>query len=202
MEAAVRPLVLYQTRHVPYFPFWIGWYNRDDSWITASVSSELCVCVIEDTGVSRSRRGVHDSNPSPGPQLREYGLVHVGLLNGRGIENWLEIETTAMSTRGIVTFSPTNEALVRGAVAYSDHPVIVGDPGQSMSDLARWIEDGIQLALNADEEFYAYDVYRMFIPHSRQGVEPPGNLLYDHPDKLKSFISGPLLTDGEVRQEL
>ncbi|KAF9515328.1 hypothetical protein BS47DRAFT_1342041 [Hydnum rufescens UP504] len=84
-----------------------------------------------------------------------------------------------------------------------------------------WIEDGIQLAVNADEEvgfssnvllpsatdktivqFYAYDVYRMFIPYSRQGVEPPENLLYDHPDKLKSFISGPLLTDGEVRQEL
>ncbi|KAF9505062.1 hypothetical protein BS47DRAFT_579321 [Hydnum rufescens UP504] len=133
-------------------------------------------------------------------------LVHVGLLNGRGIENWLEIEITATSTQGIVTFSPTNEALVRGAVAFSLHPVLVGDPGQSMSDLARRIEDGIQLALNADKPFpivqlYTYGVYRMFIPYSRQGVDPTGNQPYDHPDKLKRIESS-VLTDGEVRHEL
>jgi len=124
------------------------------------------------------------------------------LLNARGIENWLEIETTATSTRGIVTFSPTREALVRGAIAYSYHPVLVGDPGQSMTDLAKWIEDGIQLALNADEKFFIYAVYKIFIPYSRQGLDPPGNQLYDHPGKLHSFISDSLLTDGEVRHEL
>ncbi|KAF9515321.1 hypothetical protein BS47DRAFT_791598 [Hydnum rufescens UP504] len=72
--------------------------------------------------VSRSWRRVHHSSPSAKPQLREYVLLHVGLLNGRGIENWLEIEITATSTRGIVTFSPMNEALVRGAIAYRDYP--------------------------------------------------------------------------------
>jgi len=147
--------------------------------------------------VSISRRGVHDSNPSAKPQSRAYGLVHVGLLNGRGIENWLEIEITATNTRGIVTFSPTNEALVRGAVAYNSDSVIV-DPGQGMGVLARWIEDG----LNDNQRFHAYDVYKMFIPYSRRDVHPPGNRLYGHWDKLKWFNFGACLTDGEVRHEL
>jgi hypothetical protein len=90
-----------------------------------------------------------------------------------------------------------------------------------MTELARWIEDGIQLALNADRpvgfssnvftqsatdktivQFDAYNVYAMFIPYSSQGVDPPGNRLYDHPDKLKSFLPASLLTDEEVRHEL
>ncbi|KAF9515320.1 hypothetical protein BS47DRAFT_1342010 [Hydnum rufescens UP504] len=69
-----------------------------------------------------------------------------------------------------------------------------------MTELARWIEDGIQLALNTILQFYAYNVYKMFIPYSRKGVDPPGNRLCYHLDK--SIIFDSLLTDGEVRHEL
>ncbi|KAF9515331.1 hypothetical protein BS47DRAFT_792169 [Hydnum rufescens UP504] len=74
-----------------------------------------------------------------------------------------------------------------------------------MTDLAKWIEDKIQWDLHADIYFNVYHVYRMFIPYSRQGVDPPGNRLYHHhPDKDKWQLSTPasLLTDGEVRHEL
>ncbi|KAF9503071.1 hypothetical protein BS47DRAFT_894623 [Hydnum rufescens UP504] len=127
----------------------------------------------------------------------------------------------ATSTRGVVTFSPTNEALVRGAVASPFHPILVGDPGQSMTELARWIEDGIQWALNAGGpvgfssnvflqsptdkrivQFFVSQVHERFVLYSREGVEPPRNRLYDHLDKLKGSVFGGLLTDGEVRHEL
>ncbi|KAF9515322.1 hypothetical protein BS47DRAFT_1342017 [Hydnum rufescens UP504] len=71
-----------------------------------------------------------------------------------------------------------------------------------MTELARRIEADIQLALNINIRFQAYDVYSMFIPYSREGVDPPGNRLYDHPDKLKLFCPASLLTDEEVRHEL
>ncbi|KAF9509392.1 hypothetical protein BS47DRAFT_1349259 [Hydnum rufescens UP504] len=188
MEAAVRPLGIVSNCSCALLPF-LDWAveSRRVMDHRFGLIQTLRVCA-RGYRVSRSRRRVHDSNPSAKPRVREYSFVHVGLLNARGIENWLEIEITATSTRGIVTFFRTNEALVRGAVAYRDFPALVGDPGQSMSDLARQIED-------------AYDVYAMFLPYSRQAVDPPGNRLYDHSDKLKAFIHH-LLTDEEVRHEL
>jgi len=202
MEAAVRPLGIVSNSSCALLPFldWVLQSRRVmDHRFGLIRTVRMC---YRGYRVSGSRRRVRGSDLSAEAPLREYGLLHVGLLNARGIENWLEIETTATSTRGIVTFSPTNEALVCGAVAYSYHPILVGDPGQSMTDLARWIEDGIQLALTADRPFDAYNVYAMFIPYSRHGVDPPGNRLYDHPDKLKLFLPASLLTDEEVRHEL
>ncbi|KAF9505068.1 hypothetical protein BS47DRAFT_579597 [Hydnum rufescens UP504] len=46
--------------------------------------------------LSDARHRVAILSPSE-PQLRQYHLMHVGLLNGREIENWLEIEITATS---------------------------------------------------------------------------------------------------------
>ncbi|KAF9509387.1 hypothetical protein BS47DRAFT_1349251 [Hydnum rufescens UP504] len=200
MEAAVRPLGIVSNCSCALLPF-LDWavQSRRVMDHRFGLIQTLRLCSRE-YRVSRSRRRVHDSNSSAEPLVREYGFVHVRLLNARGIENWLEIEITATSTRGIVTFSPTNEALVRGAVAYKNYPILVGDPGQSMSDLARQIEDG----LNTDPVFRAHDVFAIFYPYSRQAVDPPGNRLYGR-DPSKAFIhhlSTHLLTDGEVRHEL
>ncbi|KAF9506459.1 hypothetical protein BS47DRAFT_1352731, partial [Hydnum rufescens UP504] len=184
MEAAVRPLGIVSNSSCALLPF-LDWAVQSrqvmDHHFGLIQTLRLCGRGYR---VSRARRRVYDSNPSAEPRVRKYIFLHVGLLNARGIENWLEIEITATSTQGIVTFSPTNEALVRGAVAFSDLPVLVGDPGQSMSDLARQIEDG----LHAIPVFRSYDVYTMFLPYSRQGVDPPGNQLYGRLDKWKAFI--------------
>jgi len=154
--------------------------------------------------VSRSRRRVGGSNPSPESPSHIYQLLHMGLSNGWGIENWVEIEMTATSTRGIVTCSPTNEALVHGAAINGHYPVL--DTALSMTDLAMWIEDHIQSAPNERNSLYSYDVYNMFFPHSRRVVETStlGNQLYGNLDKW--YSEGPpkvsILTDEHIRHEI
>ncbi|KAF9515213.1 hypothetical protein BS47DRAFT_799397 [Hydnum rufescens UP504] len=44
---------------------------------------------------------------SPPPSTLVCQFLHVGLLNSRGIENWLEIEVAGTSTRGTVTLAAT-----------------------------------------------------------------------------------------------
>ncbi|KAF9515334.1 hypothetical protein BS47DRAFT_1342049, partial [Hydnum rufescens UP504] len=143
MEAAVRPLGIVSNSSCALLPF-LDWVLQSRQVMDHRFGLIRTVRVCwRGYSVSRSRHRVHDSNPSAKPELRIYDLVHVGLLNGRGIENWLEIEITAtnsawiswshvsfslgpiligstgLKARGIVTFSPTNEALVHGAVASS-----------------------------------------------------------------------------------
>ncbi|KAF9515329.1 hypothetical protein BS47DRAFT_1361056 [Hydnum rufescens UP504] len=188
MEAAVRSLGIASNSSCALLPFldWVVQSRRVmDHRFGLIRTVRFC---YRGYRVSRSQRGVHDSNPSAEPQLREYELLHVGLLNARGIENWLEIEIMATS--------------IRGAVASPFHPILVGDPGQSMTELARWIEDGIQWALNAGGPVgFSSNVHERFVLYSREGVEPPRNRLYDHLDKLKGSVFGGLLTDGEVSRE-
>ncbi|KAF9505067.1 hypothetical protein BS47DRAFT_1354385, partial [Hydnum rufescens UP504] len=104
MEAACAHWVLYRTRHAPYFLLdWVVQSRRVmDHRFGLIRTVRMC---YRGYRISRSRHGVHDSNLSAKPQLRAYGLVHVGLLNGRGIENWLEIEITATSSTWISSVS-------------------------------------------------------------------------------------------------
>ncbi|KAF9503420.1 hypothetical protein BS47DRAFT_1356236 [Hydnum rufescens UP504] len=105
MEAAVRPLGIVSNSSCTLLLF-LDWVLQSrqvmDHRFGLIRTVRLC---HRGYRVSRSRRRVHDSNPSAKPQSREYGLLHVGLLNGRGIENWLEIEITATSGTWISSVS-------------------------------------------------------------------------------------------------
>ncbi|KAF9515330.1 hypothetical protein BS47DRAFT_1342045, partial [Hydnum rufescens UP504] len=105
MEAAVRPLGIVSNSSCALLPF-LDWVLQS-RWVMDhrfGLIRTVRMC-YRGYRVTRSRRGVHDSNPSAQPELCEYGLLHVGLLNGRGIENWLEIETTATSSTWISSTS-------------------------------------------------------------------------------------------------
>ncbi|KAF9505064.1 hypothetical protein BS47DRAFT_1354372, partial [Hydnum rufescens UP504] len=105
MEAAVRPLGIVSNSSCALLPFldWVLQSRRVmDHRFGLIRTVRMC---YRGYRVSGLRRGVHDSSPSAKPQLREYELLHVGLLNGRGIENWLEIEITATSSTWISSIS-------------------------------------------------------------------------------------------------
>ncbi|KAF9515332.1 hypothetical protein BS47DRAFT_1342047, partial [Hydnum rufescens UP504] len=98
MEAAVRSLGIASNSSCALLPF-LDWVVQSRRGMDHRFGLIRTVHMrYRGYSVSRSRRGVHDSNPSANPQLRVYSLLHVGLLNGRGIENWLEIEITATSS--------------------------------------------------------------------------------------------------------
>ncbi|KAF9503423.1 hypothetical protein BS47DRAFT_816676 [Hydnum rufescens UP504] len=178
MEAAIRPLGIVSNSSCPLLSFldWVFSHRRVMDYRFGRIRTVRYCCRRY-----RIQHRVRGSDPSAEPSI--YNMLHLGLLNGRGIENWLEIEITATSTRGIVTFSATNEALVRGA-AVDDDSILIGDPAQSMTDLATWIEDHIQLAPDHHSSFYSDDVYSMFIPYSRRVVDPLG------PDSTATWSSG------------
>ncbi|KAF9505069.1 hypothetical protein BS47DRAFT_579700 [Hydnum rufescens UP504] len=105
MEAAVRSLGIASNSSCALLPFldWVVESRRVmDHRFGLIRTVRFC---YRGYRVSRSQRGVHDSNPSAEPQLREYELLHVGLLNARGIENWLEIEIMATSSTWISSVS-------------------------------------------------------------------------------------------------
>ncbi|KAF9515324.1 hypothetical protein BS47DRAFT_1342032 [Hydnum rufescens UP504] len=105
MEAAVRPLGIVSNSSCALLPFldWVLQSRRVmDHRFGLIRTVRLC---YRGYRVTRSRRRVHGSDPSAKPELREYDLVHVGLLNARGIENWLEIEITATSSAWISSVS-------------------------------------------------------------------------------------------------
>jgi hypothetical protein len=105
IEAAVRPLGIVSNSSCPLLPFldWVLQSRRVmDHRFGLIRTARMC---YRGYRVSGSRRRVRDSNPSAEAPLREYSLLHVGLLNARGIENWLEIETTATSSTWISSVS-------------------------------------------------------------------------------------------------
>ncbi|KAF9515318.1 hypothetical protein BS47DRAFT_791368 [Hydnum rufescens UP504] len=216
MEAAIRPLGIVSNSSCSLLSFldWVFSHRRVMDYRFGRIRTvRYCYRRYR---VSRSQHRVRDS--SVGPPLRRYGFLHVGLLNERRIENWLEIETTATSTRGTVAFSPTNEALVRGAAVNPNMPVLVGDPGQSMTDLATLIEARVQLAPDRPvgfssnvfiqsttdktiPQFHTYELYNMIVSSSRRVVDPLGSRLYGDAAKWnldQTFI----LTDEDIRHEI
>jgi hypothetical protein len=105
MEAAMRPLGIISNSSCSLlsFLYWVLSHRRVMDYRFGHIRT-MRRC-YRGYRVSRSRRHVHDSNPLPQALFRKYGLLHVGLLNARGIENWLEIEITEASSTWISSVS-------------------------------------------------------------------------------------------------
>jgi hypothetical protein len=161
MEAAIRPLGIVSNSSCGLLPFinWIRTARDIDGRFGLIKTLRLCYRIyrVEDP---QYRHHIH--TPSFDDPKRACEFLHVGLLNERGIENWLEIEVLGTPScvhifdphfvrfeidtdyqhskaQGTVVFSPTCEALVRGPMKSS--VVLVIEQGYSLVDLAMRIED-------------------------------------------------------------
>ena len=159
MEAAIRPLSIASNSSCGLLPFldWILQPGRVMDYRFGFIKTvRLCYRTYK---IRNLWHRDHNSTVSTDLPTRTYYFLHAGLLNERGIENWLEIELTGTSScvdisyfaffggsltrhgtkaRGTVTFAPTNAALVRNAAASG---IIVIEQTLSVIDLAMQIRE-------------------------------------------------------------
>jgi hypothetical protein len=160
MEAAIRPLGIVSNSSCGLLPFtnWIRTARDVDYRFGLIKSIRLCHRKYR---AKKPRYRRYPYAPSFNDPMGVCEFLHVGLLNERGIENWLEIEISGTSScvdifghnffsfgltlitntqvPGIVAFSPTCEALVRGALKYANTLVI--QKALSLVELAMRVED-------------------------------------------------------------
>jgi len=195
MEAGMRPLGIVSNSSCGLLPF-INWIRtaRDIDYRFGLIHTVRICYRKYKVGKPQHRRHIYA--PSCDDPVGVCQFLHVGLLNGRGIENWLEIEVVGTPTQGTVVFAPTCEALVRDAA--KSHRILVMQQAHSLVDLVMRIEDA-QVARS--------DLYPLFRIYDR--LWSYGRLVAGHPtDQLYADYEGHNvwaawhITDDTIRREV